>query len=66
MVLTMTIFSAQALVDRVRGGRLREGGLKSGRVTENDLEEMAKAWEEWAERDDASLAMLHGEILIQK
>jgi hypothetical protein len=45
---------------------LREVGLKSGLVTENDLEEMAKAWEEWAGRDDASLAMMHGEILIQR
>jgi hypothetical protein len=27
---------------------------------------MAKAWEEWAKRDDASLAMLNGEILVQK
>jgi hypothetical protein len=65
-VLTMTIFLAQAMVERVRGGRLREVGLKSGLVTEHDLEEMAKAWEEWAERDDASLAMMHGEILIQR
>jgi hypothetical protein len=65
-VLTITMFSAQAMVERVRGGRLREVGLKSGLVTENDLEEMAKAWEEWAERDDASLAMMHGEILIQR
>jgi hypothetical protein len=65
-VLTMTMFSAQAMVERVRGGRLREVGLKSGLVTENDLEEMSKAWEEWAERDDASLAMMHGEILIQR
>jgi hypothetical protein len=65
-VLTMTMFSAQAMVERVRGGRLREVGLKSGLVTENDLEEMAKAWEEWAGRDDASLAMMHGEILIQR
>jgi hypothetical protein len=62
----MTTFSAQAMVKRVRGGRLREVGLKSGLITDNDLEEMANAWEEWAERDDASLAMIHGEILMQR
>jgi hypothetical protein len=45
---------------------LREKALKFGLGTENDLEEMAKALEEWAKRDDASLAMLHGEILVQK
>jgi hypothetical protein len=45
---------------------LREKALNLGLTTEDDLEEMAKSWEEWAKRDDASLAMLHGEILIQK
>ena len=45
---------------------MREGGLKSKLVTENDLEEMARAWEEWVERDDATLAMIQGEILIQR
>ncbi|KAK3679600.1 hypothetical protein LTR37_021371 [Vermiconidia calcicola] len=57
---------AQALMDKVRAGRLREGGLKSGLVTRADLDEMARAWEEWAELEDASVAMMHGEIVIQK
>ncbi|KAF2816891.1 S-adenosyl-L-methionine-dependent methyltransferase [Mytilinidion resinicola] len=57
---------SQGLCDQLRGGSLREKALKFGLGTENDLEEMAKAWEEWAKRDDASLAMLHGEILVQK
>lgn len=37
-----------------------------GLTTEDDLEEMARDWKEWADRDDASLAMISGEILIQK
>jgi hypothetical protein len=45
---------------------LREKALKFGLGSDDDFEEMARAWEEWAERDDASLAMLHGEILVQK
>lgn len=57
---------SQGLCDQLRGGSLREKALKFGLGTENDFEEMAKALEEWAKRDDASLAMLHGEILIQK
>ncbi|KAL9087505.1 MAG: hypothetical protein Q9165_006616 [Trypethelium subeluteriae] len=57
---------AKALIERVHSGRLRTTGLESGLVTESDLEEMGKAWEEWRERDDASLGMMHGEILIQK
>lgn len=57
---------SQGLCDQLRGGSLREKALKFGLGSENDFEEMAKAWEEWAKRDDASLAMLHGEILVQK
>ncbi|CZR56785.1 related to delta-24-sterol methyltransferase [Phialocephala subalpina] len=57
---------SQGLCDQLRGGSLREKAVKFGLGTENDLEEMAKALEEWAKRDDASLAMLHGEILVQK
>jgi hypothetical protein len=45
---------------------LRGKALKSGLGSENDFEEMARAWEEWAKRDDASLAMLHEEILVEK
>ena len=51
---------------RVNSSRLRETALKFGLGTEDELEGMAKAWEEWAKRDDANLAMLHGEILVQK
>ena len=63
----MAMFSpAQGLCDQLKGGSLRENALKFGLGTESDFEEMAKAWEEWATRDDASLAMLHGEILVEK
>ncbi|KAJ6257618.1 hypothetical protein Dda_7405 [Drechslerella dactyloides] len=66
MALIVIFSLAQGLCDQLRGGSLREKALKFGLGTENDFEEMAKAWEEWAERDDAILAMLQGEILIQK
>lgn len=57
---------ATALSDLVRSGRLREAGLKSGLTTEADLQEMARDWEDWVEREDASVAMMHGEVLIQR
>ncbi|TVY65661.1 putative methyltransferase, partial [Lachnellula suecica] len=57
---------AGTLIDHTKAGRLRDGGLKSGIVTESDLDEMAKDWEEWTERKDSSIAMMHGEIIIQK
>jgi hypothetical protein len=66
MALIAVFSLAQGLCDQLRGGSLREKALKFGLGTENDFEEMAKAWEEWAKRDDAILAMLQGEILVQK
>jgi hypothetical protein len=54
------------MVNLIRGGRARKFFLEAGLATENDLEDMAKAWEEWKERDDTSLGMMQGEILIQK
>ncbi|KAK6354635.1 hypothetical protein TWF696_003775 [Orbilia brochopaga] len=60
------IICSQGLCDQLRRGSLREKALKFGLGTENDFEEMAKTWEEWAETDDAILAMLQGEILVQK
>lgn len=54
------------MVDALGKGRLRSVGLSSGFATEDDLQEMAAAWEEWAGADGAILGMLHGEILIRK
>ena len=45
---------------------MREKALKFGLGTESEFTEMAEAWEEWAKKDDATLAMLQGEILVQK
>ena len=39
--------------------------LKSG-ITEADMEEMREAWIEWRDRDDATLSMTQGEILMRK
>lgn len=59
--------TAQAMIDRIIApGRMRDRALASGLVTESDLSEMATAWKEWVECDDATLGMMHGEILIQK
>ncbi|KAJ7180777.1 S-adenosyl-L-methionine-dependent methyltransferase [Mycena filopes] len=59
---------AEGIVNTIRNtdGALRKGGLATGMTTEDDLEEMAKAWEEWSKNDDATLGMLHGEVIIQK
>ncbi|KAK7185259.1 hypothetical protein DPSP01_000900 [Paraphaeosphaeria sporulosa] len=59
-------FCAQGLCEQLRGGGLRAKAMKFELGEDEDFEEMAKAWEEWAERDNSSLAMLQGQILIQK
>ena len=56
---------ARGLCDQLRGGALREKAQKFGLDTD-DFGDMVMAWEEWATRDDATLAALHGEILVQK
>lgn len=58
--------SDQAMVKLVRGGRMRDGALAKGLAMEDGLEEMAKAWEEWQENNEATLGMLQGEIIVQK
>ena len=62
----MDVLSSPRMCDPLRNGSLHDKALQFGLGTENKFEDMAKAWEEWAEREDASLAMLHGEILVQK
>ncbi|RYP46595.1 hypothetical protein DL768_007217 [Monosporascus sp. mg162] len=57
---------ATAMAERIRSGEMRKKAIELGLITDSDVEEMAAGWEAWAERDDASLGMMHGEILIQK
>jgi hypothetical protein len=45
---------------------MRDKGMELGLTTESDIEEMVNAWEIWASDDDSSVAMMHGEILIQR
>lgn len=54
------------MAGQVRDGMVGEIAKKTGLATEEDLEEMATAWEDWATREDSSLAMMHGEIVVEK
>ncbi|KAI0174143.1 S-adenosyl-L-methionine-dependent methyltransferase [Pestalotiopsis sp. NC0098] len=45
--------------------KVRESNIKSG-ISEADMDEMRDAWLEWQDRDDATLSMVQGEILIRK
>lgn len=62
----MLVRPAQGMMGIIKAGYMRDVGLSTGLVTEDELEEMAKGWQEWAAMEDASVAMMHGEIIIQK
>ncbi|KAL1858096.1 putative secondary metabolism biosynthetic enzyme [Diaporthe australafricana] len=57
---------ARAMIHELQTNRWREAGLKAGIATEQDLDEMAIAWNEWAESDRSTLAMIQGQVIIQK
>ncbi len=44
---------------------IRELNVKAG-ISEEDMDEMRAAWIEWQDRDDATLTMLQGEIIMRK
>lgn len=54
------------MIDRLRTGQMRDKGIELGIVTEEDIEEMIKAWERWIEADDATLGIMNGEVIWRK
>ncbi|KAF5584475.1 delta-24-sterol methyltransferase [Fusarium pseudoanthophilum] len=58
--------SRSAMKDRSLTGFARDKAIEMGNATGDELDEMAKAWEEWIETDDASLGIMNGEALITK
>ena len=52
--------------DRSLTGFAREKAIEMGNATGEEIDEMAKAWEEWMDTDDASLGIMNGEALITK
>ncbi|KAF7546298.1 hypothetical protein G7046_g9337 [Stylonectria norvegica] len=55
-----------AMAERIRGGNMRFKAVEMGIATEEDIETMAKAWEEWSEIGDASLGIMNGEVIVEK
>jgi hypothetical protein len=54
------------MIERLRTGQMREKGIEMGLTTEEGIEEMIKAWEEWIETDDATLGIMNGEVIVKK
>lgn len=56
---------ASLWADRATVSSLADQALERGFAAENDLTDLAEGWRDWAARDDAWFAVLHGEVLCQ-
>jgi hypothetical protein len=54
------------MIERLKTGQMRSKGIEMGFTTEEKIEEMIKAWQEWIETEDATLGIVNGEIIIKK
>ena len=63
---SLTCITGTSWAQRIRTGGVGQKARSMGIATEAELEDMAKAWEEWAVTEDACYACLHGEILVRK
>ena len=54
------------MAERIRSGGMRKKALESKLASEQDLDEMADAWDEWVAAEDGVHASMHGEILVRK
>lgn len=45
---------------------MRKKAIELGIVTETDLDDIAKAWDEWIATEDACFGLMNGEVLIRK
>lgn len=54
------------MIERLRAGQMRTRGIELGLTTEEGIEEMVKGWKEWMDRDDATLGIVNGEVIVRK
>lgn len=65
-MLTDLFWTGTSFAHRARAGALHKKALEMGIATADELEEMAKAWEQWMEAEDGWFGCMHGEVLIYK
>lgn len=56
---------ASAMIERFKTGEIRERALRTGLATTGGMEEMIKGLERWMICEDASMGLVHGEIVIR-
>lgn len=57
---------AELWADRVTGSSFARGALAAGLADADELAGIARAWQAWADDDDAWFALLHGEVLARR
>ncbi|KAK0386390.1 hypothetical protein NLU13_6227 [Sarocladium strictum] len=55
---------ASAMIARFKGGEIRERAVRTGLASEEEMEAMVRGLERWIDSEDASMGLLHGELLI--
>jgi SAM-dependent methyltransferase len=51
--------------DRIRDSAIAERALSTGYATRDQLDQMAAAWQAWAQAPDGWLSILHGELICR-
>ncbi|KAL2205172.1 methylase [Sarocladium strictum] len=56
---------AGAMIGRFREGEIRDRAIRTGLATEEGMEAMIDGLERWMSCEDASMGLMHGEIIIE-
>lgn len=58
-------YKASAMIERFKNGEIRERAPRTGLATTEQMDEMIKGLERWMICEDASMALVQGELVIQ-
>ncbi|KAF7551389.1 hypothetical protein G7Z17_g5043 [Cylindrodendrum hubeiense] len=57
---------AGSMMERLKTGQMRGKAIELGIATEQEIDDMVNAWDEWSKTDDAILGIMNGEVLVDK
>jgi len=52
------------MMERIKHGQMRVKALEMKLRSEQDLNAMATAWDDWARAEDAMMGLVNGELII--
>jgi hypothetical protein len=59
-------YLGEAMIERLRTGQMRTKGIELGITTEQEIDDMIKAWEKWITTEEATLGIMNGEVVVHK